>query len=332
VSPASSTLITLLLFIPPPQEEGVPALLERLKSADPAERRTSEKALAEAGASAVPALRRALARDDAGIEERVDALVRKLGSAGWKEREEASRVLARLGGAGRPRLRTHENSPNPEVAWRVKSVLAELKELETGELAGALYADAALCRLLGAAGDGASADLILKALARAAGGPPDGALDARRSAVEALAALRPSLAPEQADRATEEGLKLLAEQRDRRTTGAVLRALGKLRSPAATPPLAMLLEDASVKDLHLKRGAMAALVALDQPAGVRAVARALRSDEPYLREAAVQTLSSAAGTDFGIDPSAGPAPEAAFAKVRGWWEARYKRAWDEEIR
>jgi HEAT repeat protein len=332
VSLASAILVALLLIIIPRQEEGVPALLERLQSTDPAERRAAERGLADAGTPAVPALRRALARDDAGIEDRVDALVKKLGSASWKEREEASRAIARLGGAARPRLRTHEASPNPEVAWRVKSILAELKELETGELAGALYADAALCRLLGAAGDGASADLILKALARAAGGSPEGALDARRSAVEALAALRPSLTPEQADRATGEGLKLLAEQRDRRTTGAVLRALGKLRSPGATPPLAMLLEDASVKDLHLKRGAMAALVALDQPAGVRAVARALRSDEPYLREAAVQTLSPAAGTDFDIDPAAGPAPEAAFAKVRAWWERRYNRKWDEEIR
>jgi len=332
VSPVLANLLPLLLCLLPPQEEVVPALLERLQSADPAERRTAERALSEAGASAVPALRRALARDDAGIEERVDALVKKLASATWKEREEATRALARLGGAARPRLRTHEASTIPEVAWRVKSLLAELKELETGELAGAMYADAALCRLLGAAGDGPSADLILKAIARAAGGSPDGALDARRSAVEALAALRPSITPEQADRATEEGLKLLAEQRDRRTTGAVLRALGKLRSPAATPPLALLLEDASVKDLHLKRGAMAALLALDHPAGVRAVARTLRSEEPYLREAAVQTLSAAAGSDFGIDPSAGPAPEAAFAKVRAWWEARYKRSWDDEIR
>ena len=296
--------------------------LERLRSFDAAVRQAAERELAEAGAKAVPALRRALARDADPIEPRVDALVKKLSASSWKERDEAARALVRLGRAARPRLQAHENSTEVEVAWRVKSILAELKELEPAEAAGGVYRDAAICRLLGAAKDGGSAGIILGALAGLEGAPAEGALDLRLSVLGALADLRPSLTAEQAERATEEGLKLVGEARHRRTTGFVLRSLGRLKSPSAVKPLAALLENATVKDLHVKRGALAALAALGSREAMRVVIDALKSPEPYLREAALQILSAEGLPNPRYDPAEGPASDDVHARIRTWWETK----------
>lgn len=306
-------------------------ILDRLRSADLRTRRAAEADLAAAGAAAVPAALRTLARESPGLEAQIDALVKRLASPAWKDRDAAATELVRLGRKARTRISTHEGAPDPEVAWRVKSVLAELQEQEKGEVTADLRQDAALCRFLGGAGDARAVDLLLAAPGRTEGGAPEAVLDLRRSAIEGLAGLRASLTAEQADRTTEEALKLFAsDRRDRMTFAILLRTLGKLKSPAAVRPLTRLLDDPAEKDLHLKRGAMAALAAIGDASGVQAVALVLRSDEPYLREAALQVLADAAGTDFGIDPGAGPAPDEAFGRVRGWWEKKYGRGWDSD--
>src|SRR5262245_42586291 len=167
--------------------------MERLRNPDPKVRAEAERELAAAGTRAAADLRRALAREGDPIEPRVDALVAQLASASWKERDEAGRALVRLGRAARARLSTHEGATDVEVAWRVKAILAEIKELEPAEAAAAAFADAAICRLLGAAGDGGSAPLILEALKGAGSAPAEASLDLGLSALGALADLRSAL-------------------------------------------------------------------------------------------------------------------------------------------
>jgi len=317
VIPAFFPLLPLLFHL---QESAEPTPLQRLRSSDAAVRQAAERELAEAGAKAVAGLRRALAHEGEPIEPRVDALVRKLSAATWKEREQATRDLVLLGRDARPRLETFENSTDLEVSWRVKSILAELKEREPGEAAAGAFADAAICRLLAAAGDGESAGLILGALKRAEGAPAEAVLDLRLSAVGALADLRASLSAEQAERATEEGLKLLREHRHRRSTGQVLKSLGRLKSPAAVPPLKQLAEDAVLKDLHLKRGALAALASIGRREAMQVVIDALKSPEPYLREAAIQILAASGLPDPDFDPASGPASEELRSRILKWWE------------
>ncbi len=320
---AFSVFIHLLLLI---QESDGTTLLERLRSFDAGVRAAAERELAAAGSKAVPDLRRALKRDSDPIDPRVDALVRKLSAASWKERDEAARALVQLGRAAAPRLATHENSTDVEVAWRVKSILAELKEREPGEAAGTAYADAAACRLLAAAGDGGSAEFILGALRGTAAAPAEAALDLRLSVLGALADLRPSLTAEQAERAAEEGFRLLAEPRHRRTTGFVLKSLGRLKSPSAIRPMAALLEDASVRDLHVKRQALAALAALGSRESIRPVIDALDSPEPYVREAALEALKSTGLPDPQYDPASGPASVDLRTRIREGWERKLSGA------
>jgi HEAT repeat protein len=283
-------------------------------------RQAAERELAEAGAKAVPGLRRALARDGEPVDPRVDALVKKLSASSWKEREQATRDLVLLGQPARSRLSTYENAADVEVAWRVKSVLAELKEKETEEAAAGAYADAAICRLLGAAGDGESAGLILGALKGVEGTRAEAALDLRLSVLGALADLKPALTAEQAERATEEGLKLLREQRHRRTMGAVLKSLGRLKSPAAVAPLKALVDEEALKDLHVKRGALAALASIGRPESMRVVIDALKSSEPYLREAALQVLAVSGLPAADYDPASGPASEEIRRRLLEGWE------------
>lgn len=328
-----TTLIAALFALVASAQDGAaPPPIERLKSPDPAVRKAAERELAEAGAKAVPGLRRALAREGDPIEPRVDALVRKLAASSWREREDAARSLVLLGRAARPRLSTHENAADVEVAWRVRAILAELKELEPAEAAGAAYADAAICRLLAAAGDGSSAGLMLGALKRLESVAPDAALDVRLSAVAALADLRASLSPEFVERAVEEGASLLKGPRPRRVAGPVVKALGRLKSGSAIPALTSVVEDGTVKDLHLKRCALASLAELDLPASMKHVIGALKHPEPYLREAARQVLALSGAPETGFDPSGDPGAAAVDARTRAWWESKYGRSWDADPR
>jgi hypothetical protein len=323
-------LLVVLLLQSPASDPA--SAVERLRSLEAAVRRAAEKELSEAGARAAPWLRKALAREGEPIEPRVDALVRRLASTAWKERDDATRALVRLGRAARPRLQAHENAPDVEVAWRVKSILAELKELEPAEILAAAHADAAACRLLGAAGDASSAALILEAAQRADAAPPEAALDLRQSAVGALADLRASLSDEQAAQAAEEGVKLLREPRTRRTVSVALRSLGRLKSPSGVAPIAALLADPAVRDLHLKRAALAALAAIDRPESTRLVLGGASSAEPYVREAALQVLASMGAPAEGIEAAAGPPSEDESARLRAWWEKKHGQPWDGERR
>ena len=322
-------LLALLLQSP---SADAPSAVERLRSLDPEVRRVAEKELLQAGAAAAPSLRRALAREGEPVEPRVDALVRQLGSGAWKERVEASRALLRMGRAARARLQTHENSADIEVAWRVRAILAELKEQEAAESAASTFGDAAMCRLLGSAGDKEAAPFILEAMKRAEVAPTDASLDLRLSAVTALADLRASLNEAQAALAALEGVKLLQEPRTRRTAAAALRALGRLKSPSAFRPVAAFLFDASLRDLHLKRAALASLAAMDRPESTRVVLGVASSAEPYLRESALQVLAALGAPAAGIDASSGPPSDGEIAPLRAWWEKRHEQAWDGEPR
>jgi HEAT repeat protein len=95
-------------------------------------------------------------------------------------------------------------------------------------------------------------------------------------------------------------------------------------------PLSALLADRSEKNLHLKRACLAALGQTGDPAALRAVIETLRSDEPYLRQAASAVLEEATGAPTGIDARAGSEEtREAIAKLRAWWEKKFSRAWIE---
>jgi HEAT repeat protein len=96
------------------------------------------------------------------------------------------------------------------------------------------------------------------------------------------------------------------------------------------PLLVNYLRDGERKDVHLKRAAMRALMAIGETRGVAAVVRALESDDVYVRDAAVQVLAEAAGDDFGLDPRvAAGAQRERIEAARAWWEKKYHGEWEE---
>lgn len=318
----------IALAVPP--QDSIPGLLDRLKTEDPQARSEALRLLKEAGAAAVEPALAALAREDAGLPARVDAAAAKLTSRSWKERDEAVRALTRLGRRALERLHALAEKAEGEAALRLRGAIAAIREQERGEQEMELTRDAAICELLGAAGDGRATAPLLRILADGAEGPAELVTELRIQAAESLGRLRGKLTPEQADQATDAALAILEQSRLRRGQAALIRALGALRSPGAVRPLVRLIEDAAVKDVHLKITAMQALVRLDAPWGLRAVVLALASPDPFLREGAVRALQPATGTDFGADPVSGPAPDEVLGKARAWWEKKYRQGWDAE--
>lgn len=316
--PSATLLLALVL-----SQSGVDALIEDLKTEDPARQRKALEDLSRQGAAAVPAVLRAIENVNPGLAERVAALVRKLSSKKWMERDEAMQGLVRMGRYAKAALAEHENAGDPETAWRVRAALAEMTDRAGREELLEEYRNAALCEFLGGAGDARA----VKALARLVGKSP---ARVQVKAAEALGRLRGALEPAQADEAAERVLEAMERTREARLRGVYIRALGALRSEVAVRPLSGLLADKSEKNLHVKRSCAASLAAVGTAPALRAVILALSSDDPYLRDGAAAALEPLAGEVPGFDPRSGAAENgAAIETFQAWWSRKFSRAWEE---
>ncbi len=328
--PAPLLLILLILpqapAGPAPGRDDLEALLDRLKTEDPAERLKALEDLRGRGAEAVPAAIRGLDAGPADLKERIEALVRKLSSKRWKERDEAARSLIDLGRRARPALDEARGSDDPEVLWRVRAALDAIKDREGRDERLERARAAALCGFLGEAGD---ARAIRPLLGLAGGGAPE----VRLGAAEALGRLRGRMEAAQAEEAAERVLEALSDPQypsEGTEKARLIRVLGRLRSPACVGPLAALLGDRSEKNIHVKRLAMATLAAVGGAPALRALVDALLSEEVYLRQGAAALLGELAGEGFGYDPRASlEANREAILKARAWWSKRFGKGWEE---
>ncbi|HUT32225.1 MAG TPA: hypothetical protein VNE39_01985 [Planctomycetota bacterium] len=84
---------------------------------------------AAAARERLAALRAEAARKDQAppTPEAIEQLVAQLCHPSWSERQTASQRLARLGEAARPALEAAAAGPDPEVAWRARSLLERLQ-------------------------------------------------------------------------------------------------------------------------------------------------------------------------------------------------------------
>lgn len=321
---ALSSVEGLFLFLR--LQDDPAALVERLRTEDPAERRKAEAALLRLGVPAAAAAAKALGAAPADPAERVAELAKALVAPSWKERDRAMRELGRLGPSARAAIQGREDAPDPEVAWRIRAALAELGERAPREEALTAIRDASICRLLGELGGAEAPAALLRVLAEPAVEPR---AEPRLRALEALGKLREGLAAAQAEEAAELALALLERSAGARERGVILRAIGRLKSAAAIRPLAALAEDRSEKNLHVRRAAVAALAAAGDAGSMKAVVEALGSDEPYVREAAAAALERSAGETFGFDAAAPPASSRAAAeRARAWWSTKFGKPWD----
>ncbi len=310
------------------RQEDPDRLVDRLRTEDPSERRRATQELLRAGAAALPAAVRALAKEAPDPAPRVAELVARLSSRAWKERAEAMRDLARMGRPARAALEGHAASGDPEVAWRVRTALAEIQERAEREEQLEELRDTALCEVLGELGDARAVGPLLRILL--AGGAADPRPELRRRAAEALGKLRGAMEPAQADQAAGRVLAMLERTPAAREKSALVKALGDLRAPAAIRPLAALLADRSEKDLNLKRACLAALAVSGDPRGAKAVVDALLADEVYLRQGAAALLEELSGAPSGFDPRlTAEENRAAIEKLRAWWSKKFGRPWEE---
>jgi len=324
-------LLPLLLALSPARapatsQEEVQAVLERLRAEDPAERRKALDELIGRGAEAVPAALRALEGGPGDLRERVGVLVRQLSSAKWKERDEAGRGLVRLGRAARPVLQEHQETADPEVGWRVRAALAEIRERESRDEELELARGRALCEFLGEAGDARAIRPLLGVMA--AGAPA-----LRLGAAEALGLLRGRMEAAQAEETAERVLEALSDPAhplEGAEKARFIRVLCRLRSAACVRPLAALLADRSEKNVHVKRLAMTALAAAGGAPALRSLVEALGSEEVYLRQGAGALLGELAGEGFGYDPRGSPSSiREAVQKYRAWWSRKFGKEWED---
>lgn len=314
----------LLLLLLSPLQDRVEGIIDRLGGEDPAVRARAYTELAGLGAEGVAAALRALEGTGEGDGAGVERLVAQLRSKHWRERDRAMRALARMGTAARPFLEKHAGSPEPEVAWRVKIALARIEEGAEAESKGRDQRVAALCEFLGDSGDGRAVEVLLRVL-----GTGEGEVtEARLRAAEGLALLRAKMDDATALKVAGRVLALVEGSRLAQVRSRLIRTLGGLRVRVAVHPLVRLLEDRSEPDAHLKRTCIAALAATGDPDGLRAVVKALESEEVYVREAASVFLSELVKEPFGFDPRANAKANAeAVSKYRAWWAKKFGREW-----
>lgn len=307
-----------------PAGDGIDAIIDRLRTEDLVERGKALEDLGKRGAAAAPSVVRALTGPPSGIAEKAAALIQQLRSPKWKERDDAVQALVRLGRHAQAALQAHEKEPDPEVAWRIRAALAEIKEREPVELRLEEARNAALCRFLGDAGD---AGCVKALLAVASGGSPE--LQVR--AAEALGRLRERMDAAQADEAADQVLELIRRiDRDpsHRLRSLLVKTLARLRSPVCVGPLASYLADRSVKNVNVKLNCMAALAAVGDERGVRAIVEALDAEGEYLRHAAASILEELSGEESGYDPRAGAEENRpAVEKIRAWWSKKFSKPW-----
>lgn len=318
-------LLLMALLPCPAVQDPVEAILERLKTEDPAERAKAMGELRGRGTDAVPAVLRCLEGAAVDVGERVRALVRGLSSGKWKERDESARALVALGRAAVPAIQERAEPGDPEVEWRLRSVLAEIGERKGVEERLELARNVALCGYLGEAGDARAVQTLSRLLA---GGSPS----LRLAAAEALGRLRDRMEAPAADEAAERVLEALGEPGrplDGTEKARFIRVLVQLRSPLCVRPLAALLGDRAERNVHVKRLAAAALAAVGDAAALRVLVEALLSEEVYLRREAAVHLSALAGEGFGYDPLASAeANRDAVLRYRAWWSRKAGRGWE----
>ena len=318
--------LAFLLLAAPAQDE-ISKILERLKTDDAAQRRTALAELHARGEAGVAAAIRALGGPASAPSERITALLKQLASKAWKERDEAMQGLIRLGRPAKPALEALPADADPEVAWRVRSALAEIAERAGREDAIDELRGGALCEFLGEAGDAGAVGPLLGILDA---GPADARPELKLRAADALGKLAGRLQPRQAEQTADLVLGMLEKSVSPLQKALLIRVLGRLRAPACVRPLSALLADRSEKNLHLKRACLAALGQTGDAAALRAVIEALRSDDAYVRQAAAAVLEEATGAPPGIDPRAtAEENHEAVGRLREWWAKKYSRAWED---
>lgn len=314
-----------LLSLLPLCSGDVAQLLERLRTEDAAERRRAQAELAKLGTEALEPMIRALESASPRPEEDVARLVKRLGSASWKERNEATQALARLGRSAVPLLEAQVAGADPEGAWRLRSAIAEIREKAGQDEQLEELRAAALCDLLGQSGDARAVAPLLKLLAADA---PDRRPQLKLRACQALGLLRGAMSGAQPEEAADRVLQVLERTAGPLDKAQLLKAIGRLGAPGAARPLAALLADRSEKNVHLKRSCMAALAAIGQGRGVRAVVDALSADDVYVRQGAGAVLEELAGDAFGYDPRAtAEENKSAVEKYRAWGLSKYGDSW-----
>jgi HEAT repeat protein len=311
-----------------PQDDAEKAV-EALKTEDAVQRRAALEELQKRGAAALPFVLRALEGASPEAPERLAALLRQLAAKTWKERDEAMRALVRLGRSAKSGLEAVPSEGDPEVVWRVKAALAEIQDRAGREDLLEELRNGALCELLGESGDARGVPPLLRILG-AAGAGAESRPDLRLRAADALGKLAGRLQGAQADDAAERVLALLEKTPSPLQKGLLIRVLGRLHSPACVRPLTALLADRSEKNLHLKRACLAALGQTGDASALRAVIETLGSPDPYLRQAAAAAIAEASGAPSGVDPRlSAEENREPVAKLREWWEKKFKRAWTE---
>lgn len=320
-------LAFLLLLVPvavrPAQE--IETVIERLKTEDSGARRKAMEELLARGPEAVAAALRTLEVDAPDLTGRVAELVRGLSSRKWKARHEATRALALLGRHAREHLESRQNASDPEVAWRIKAALVAIEEKAGRERRLEDLRDRALWEFLGEAGDARGVGPILRLL-----GDPEKSRkkDLSLRAAEAAAKLRDRMTDEEAERAADRVLALLAEGSDPFRRSRLVKALAGLRCAACVRPLTTLFRDRRETNLNLKRNCMAALAASGEAAGVKAVVDALLSDQVYVREGAATLLDGLRGAASGYDPLVSlEKNREAIEAYRAWWAKKFGREW-----
>lgn len=316
-------LLSLLVL----QSADIDALLDKLRTEDASERRRIQSELVLRGSEAVPAMIRALETASPRPEEEVTRLVQRLRSQSWKERSEATAALVRLGRAALPLLEAQIGGADPEAAWRLRSAMAEIREKAGHDEQLEELRAAAVCDVLGQAGDGRAVAPLLKLLA--ADGP-EKRPQLKLRASQALGFLRGAMSGGQAEESADRILQVLERMAGPLEKAMLLQALGRVGSPSAVRPLSALLADRSEKNVHLKRSCASALAAIGHPRGVRAIVDALGADDVYVRQGAAAALEELAGGPFGYDPRASVEENrAALEKIRAWGSEKYGKAWSD---
>ncbi len=309
--------------IPSQDDSDILRAVEKLRLGDSGERRAAEEIIRKAGARAVPVLCRVLKDDHVGLREQVASWVGRLSAKEWKPRDEAMKALVRLGRHAVPFLEEYEGAGDPEVAWRVKSVIAELMDKSGQEEADERTRDAGLFRLLGESGDPAAVPTLLKGLS--APGP-----EVRMAATESLTRMSGHLTPAQAEEATEKVLDLYRGHKRSDERCLLLRALGGFGSSACVKPIIQLLRDNSESNVAIKQNALAVLAATKDASAWRTLVEMLANDVAYVRYAAFRHLAQRSGEGFGYDPRLSPSEnQEAAGKFRWWWEKKFDRKWEE---
>lgn len=325
-----AVLLSLAALLSPPvpaqDKDDVEKIVESLKTEEAPQRRAALEQLLQRGAPGVAAALRALEGASPAPAERIAALLKQLAARTWKERDEAMQSLVRLGRSAQSGLEALPADGDPEVVWRVKAALSEIAERAGREDLLEEIRNVALCEFLGEAGDAGAVGTLLRILAA---GAPDQKPELKLRAADALGKLAGRLQPAQAEDAADKVLAMLEKSGSPLQKGLLIRVLGRLRSPSCVRPLSALLGDRSEKNLHLKRACLAALGQTGDAQALRAVIETLRSDDPYLRQAASAALEEASGAPAGIDPR-GTAEEnrEAVAKLRAWWAKKFNRPWE----